>query len=233
MNPKICVPLPATRISDLPSMIRRAEEAGADLIEIRLDYLDMSASDDLDQLNETIKEASVPLIATNRQYSQGGYRRQNEEQRVQTLIKAAEIGFQYVDVELTTANLNEIVRRIRDSGSNPIVSFHNFQRTPSESEMEKIVRSQIEAAAKVCKLVTKANNLADNINCLLFAHKMKDATELVCFAMGGKGILSRVLSPFFGAVFTFASLESTLETASGQISIADLRKIYRKLGVDL
>jgi len=213
-------------------MISRAEEAGADLLEIRLDYLNMRAPDAMERLGKVVRRTTIPLIATNRQYKQGGYRLQNEEERVQTLIRAATVGFQHVDLELTTVELKSTVRKVRDSGATPIVSFHDLEGTPEESEMEKITKSQIEAGAEICKLVTTANELSDSIRCLDFTRRISETSRIVCFAMGRKGVLSRALSPFFGGYFTFASLERGLGTASGQISIAELKELYRKLGVD-
>jgi 3-dehydroquinate dehydratase len=39
-----------------------------------------------------------------------------------------------------------------------------------------------------------------------------------------------LLSPLFGAFFTFASLEQGSETASGQMSIQEMRTAYELLG---
>ena len=231
MKPRICVPLPVERLSGLTSMIKRAENAGADLIEIRLDYLKDTQSQ-LDTVKEVISQVSVPLIATNREHSQGGKRVQKEELRVQTLVKAAEIGFQYVDIELTTASLETIVKKILDCGSKPIISFHDFKGTPSDSEMENIVNSQIKAGASICKVVTTAKILEDSVRCLLFTQKMSKVADIVCFAMGSQGVLSRILSPLFGGFFTFSALEVGLETSSGQISLTELKELYRKLGVN-
>lgn len=232
MKPKICVPLSAKKLSDIVPMVQRAEESGADFIEIRLDYMKTNALTTIVDLGKVVDEASVPLIATNRQYQQGGSRRQDERERVGILLKAAEVGFQYVDVELTTAALESTVSRVKDSGAKSIVSHHDLKGTPTESEMERMVHLEIDAGADICKLVTTANDVADNVRCLAFARKISGFTDIICFAMGRKGAVSRALSPLFGAYFTFASLESGLETASGQMAIADLRDLYRKLGVN-
>jgi 3-dehydroquinate dehydratase type I len=224
--------LPAEKLSDLTPLIRRAEDSGADLIEIRLDYIGTDVSNAIDELGKVIKKASVPLIATNRQYQQGGHHPQDEEQRIKTLVKAAALGFQYVDVELTTAKLKATVQRVKDYGAKPIVSHHDLKGTPAESEMEKIVKSQIEAGTDTCKLVTTAIDVADSIRCLVLTRRMSEITKIVCFAMGRKGALSRAFSPFFGAYFTFASLESGVETALGQMSISDLKELYRRLGAN-
>jgi 3-dehydroquinate dehydratase/shikimate dehydrogenase len=213
-------------------MIPRAERSGANLIEIRLDYMKLDSYNIIDKLEKVVEQTSVPLIATNRQYEQGGERPQGEEQRIKTLIRAAEIGFQYVDIELTTVKLKSTVQKVKSYGAKPIVSFHDFEKTPADSEMGKIVKSQIEAEADICKLVTKAKDVADNIRCLVLAKKMSGITKIVCFAMGNKGVFSRAFSPIFGGYFTYASLESGLETASGQISITELKQLYRELGVD-
>jgi 3-dehydroquinate dehydratase type I len=231
VKPRICVPLPIERLSDLAPMIGRAEDAGADLIEIRLDYLQGDILSQIDDVKKAISQASVPLIATNRVHSQGGKRAQKEDRRTQTLVKAAEVGFQYVDVELATANVGTIAKKIRDSGSKPIISLHDFKGTPPDSEMEDAVNSEIKAGAAVCKLVTTAKTLNDSVRCLLFTQKTSRITDVICFAMGSQGILSRILSPLFGGFFTFSSLDTGLETSTGQIPIAELKELYGKLGV--
>jgi len=231
VKPRICVPLPAEKLSDLAPMIRRAQDEGADLIEIRLDYLQGDILSQMDDVKKAISQASVPVIATNRLQSQGGRRAQKEDQRIRTLVRASEVGFQYVDVELATANVGAITKKIRDSGSKPIVSLHDFKGTPSDSEMEDIIHSEIKAGAAVCKLVTTARTLDDSIKSLLLTQKTSKVTDIVCFAMGSQGVLSRILSPLFGGFFTFASLDSGLETSRGQIPIAELKELYKKLGV--
>lgn len=231
MKPRICVPLPVNDFSSVGPLIRRAEDAGSNLIELRLDYLEDDALERLSELKGMIDAASVPLIATNRHHSQGGQRLQDEKQRIQILIQAAKLGFEYVDIELTTFDLRSTIRKIKSYGAKPIVSLHDSKGTPEVSEMEKIVKSQFKAGATICKLVTAANSLGDSVKCLLLTYEMSQATDIVCFAMGRKGMLSRAISPLMGACFTFASLESGLETASGQISIAELTRLYRQLGV--
>ncbi len=227
MKIRVCVPVAAEKTSEALHWIKKAESLGADLIEIRLDYLR-----DLKELDKIVKATPLPLIATNRQYEQGGFRRQNENQRVQTLLNAAESGFQYVDVELTTNALRSTIEKIREKSSGVMVSFHDFKRTPNLTEMEKIVRSEMEVDADICKFITTANETVDNVPCLLLNWNMSKVTKVVCFAMGERGTVSRAFAPVFGAHFTYASVEEGRETASGQLSITSLRKLYKSLGVE-
>ncbi|MCS7120937.1 MAG: type I 3-dehydroquinate dehydratase [Candidatus Bathyarchaeota archaeon] len=231
MIPRVCVSIPASNLKDLGYMIRKAERLGADLVEVRLDFMNMEEAFSLKTLEEIVKQANIPLIATNRQHTQGGWKYQDENYRIGTLITAAQIGFQYVDVDLTSENIHDAVQKIKDAGAACIISHHDYERTPEENEMEEILRSQIEAGADVCKLITTANNLSDNIRCLDLTKKFSRKFKIVCFAMGRKGIVSRLLSPIYGALFTYASLQVGLETAPGQIDIVEIRNLYAKLGV--
>jgi len=225
---QICVPIAAENASEAMRLIRKAEAKGANLIELRLDYLD-----DLGGISEIVGSTSLPIIATNRQYEQGGHRPQKEDQRVQALLDVADKGFRYVDVELTTHGLESVIRELKKTDAKLIVSFHDFKQTPNATELEKIVESQMKIGADICKLVTTANTIDDSLSCLLLTSKMSQKAKIVCFAMGKMGILSRVLCPLFGAQFTYASVEKGRETASGQPSISDLKKLYRKLGVKI
>jgi 3-dehydroquinate dehydratase type I len=223
---KVCVPITAEKPAEIPALIKKAENVGANLAEIRLDYLE-----DFNGIEEAVEDAKIPLIATNRQYEQGGKRKQNEGERMQRLLELADKGFSMVDVEITTPNLKSVVKNLKKKGVETIISFHDFNKTPNLAELRKIAASQIKAGADICKIVTKANDISDNLTCLSLVSEMKQKIRMVCFAMGKHGILSRILSPIFGAHFTYASLESGMETAPGQISMQRLKEIYKCLGV--
>ncbi len=45
--------------------------------------------------------------------------------------------------------------------------------------------------------------------------------------MGEAGLISRVLAKKFGAFLTFASLDAESATAPGQVTIADMKNLYR------
>jgi 3-dehydroquinate dehydratase len=49
--------------------------------------------------------------------------------------------------------------------------------------------------------------------------------------MGEYGRVSRLLSPLFGGFFTFAALELGSETASGQMTVKEMRSAYEVLGL--
>jgi 3-dehydroquinate dehydratase type I len=227
MKNQICASVAAEGAAGAIRLIEKAEAKGTDLVEVRLDYLKS-----FKKIRDIARSASVPLIATNRQRGQGGARPQNEDERLRVLLDAVDAGFQYVDLELTTADLQRAMLELKAAGAKIIVSHHDFKQTPDIAELENIMDSQIRTGGNICKLVTTANRVDDNLSCLLLISKMRKSVKLCCFAMGKNGIISRVLSPLFGAEFTYASVEKGRETASGQPSITELKKIYQILGVE-
>lgn len=225
MTPRICVSiLPKDNVEAL-SLIERAEKAKADFIEVRLDCLEPSRN-----LSEISKSTKTHLIATNKLRSEKGSFSGTETERQQTLLNAAKNGFEYVDVNLSSPKHKETIDNLKQLGAKPIVSFHKFDGPLSSSEMGNILKQEISCGAAVCKIVTTAKKIEDNLTVLNFISAMPSRVKLVCFCMGENGKVSRLLSPMFGAFFTFASLEQGSETASGQISIQDMRVEYDLLG---
>ena len=225
MIPRICVSILPKNIVEALGLIKRAEKAKADFIEVRLDCLETSRT-----LSELSKNTKIPLIATNKLRCEKGSFSGAETERQLTLLNAAKNGFEYVDVELSSPKHMETIDKLKQLGAKPIVSFHKFDGTLSSSEMGNTLKQEISCGAAVCKIVTAAKNIEDNLTVLNFISAMPSRVKLVCFCMGENGKVSRLLSPMFGAFFTFASLEQGSETASGQISIQEMRIAYDLLG---
>lgn len=225
MKIEIAVPIPVETLDKALALARRAERYKADYIEIRLDFLRR-----IESLDRIANSTDLPVIATNRKRSEGGRFKGTEKERIETLIEAARKGFDYVDIELSTENVGSVAREIRKAGSEPIISFHNFDGTPPEPELENILKREIDAGAYICKLVCSATRIEDNCLLLSFISKVRGRARIVCFATGRWGIPSRILSPLYGSAFTFASIRKGLESATGQLTISELRKIYNLMG---
>ncbi len=224
--PRICVSiLPKTEAEAL-RLIEQAEREGADLIEVRLDNLPNTTN-----LEELAKQGKTIKIATNKLAAKGGYFAGTEREQQQTLLDAAQSGFNYVDVDLSASNLENFVAGARANGAKIIVSHHDFNRTLKTAELAKILARELACGADVCKIVTTARKMEDNLALLNFTAAACKKADLVCFAMGAVGRVSRLLSPVFGGFLTFAALEHGGETAFGQMTIREMREAYRLLGV--
>jgi len=223
---KICVSVPPKTVAEALNFIEKAENHKADFIEVRLDSLKKH-----NQLADIAHCSNTPLIATNRSTECQGKFSGSETERKRILLDAARNGFEYVDVELSTSKLKDIIGDLRGIGVKPIISFHNFNETPNSSQLNKILKKEIESGADVCKIITTAKLVEDNLTVLDFVSKASKSAKIVCFSMGEFGKPSRLLSPVFGAFFTIASLENGRGTAPGQLTIQKMRTLYEALGL--
>ncbi len=218
MIARICVSVLPKTVPEALRLIEKAEEANADLIEVRLDCLENQR-----ELSDLAAHRKTPKIATDK-----SSRTETEQQ--QMLLNAAKSGFEYVDVELSTPQLKDLVKELKALGAKPIVSFHKFDGSLGISELNSVLDREISSGADVCKIITTAKQIEDNLTTLNFTSTASNKTKIVCFCMGELGKISRLLSPLFGGFFTFASLERGSETASGQMTIKEMKAAYTLLG---
>lgn len=188
--------------------------------EIRLDLMDLTV--------EEIKQVfSSPcaLVATCRP---GKY---SWEERAHLLIEAIHSGAQYVDIEFEAEEklLHLIKEHAKNKGVKLIISYHDFDKTPSQSELEKIIRESRIKGANIVKIATMANKPEDSATIMSLYSKNKD---IIAFCMGKEGVISRVAAPLLGAEFTFAAVDDTFATAPGQLTFEKMEKIYSILEVN-
>jgi 3-dehydroquinate dehydratase type I len=191
-----------------------------ELFEVRIDLIGEGWS-------ALAKQLKKPWIACNRSASEGGSWKGGKSRRIEELLKAIELGASIVDIELGTRNLEEILPLIKKRAK-CLLSFHDFTGTPPLARMREIVQRQLAVGADIAKVVTTAQRFEDNLAVLqLIASFPK--TRVIAFAMGALGIASRILCPLVGGDFTYASIREGRESASGQITVGDLRKLYEML----
>ncbi len=188
------------------------------MVEFRLDKLSNFGT-----LEAIAREKTAPAIATDKS-------NRDASTREKLLLGAASAGFEFVDVDLASMP-SHTIDEVRSHGAEVIVSFHDFSKTPSAEQLKQVLDSEVRAGGDVCKIVTTALSAHDNLSVLRFVAEKAGETRLVSFAMGRHGIPSRILSPLFGAEFTFASLNEAAKTADGQLTIDNVRSVWKLLGV--
>lgn len=212
-KPRICAVIAN---NDLKAV--KEVESFADLLEVRIDLIG-------DGWQELVKQLGKPWIACNRSADEGGRWKGGEAGRVAELLKAINLGAGIIDIELRTGNLKPAVALIKKRAK-CLLSFHELEGTPPLAEMRGIVQRQLEAGADVCKVVTTAQKFEDNLTVLQLITDFPK-TKIVSLAMGPLGSISRILCPLIGGYFTYASIKEGRESASGQITVMGLRKIYQ------
>ncbi|MCW4042593.1 MAG: type I 3-dehydroquinate dehydratase [Candidatus Bathyarchaeota archaeon] len=227
MRPKICVSIMPKTVEEAKILEEEAERKDADLIEIRLDLLNSDTN-----LEDIKSHTDMVKIGTLRSSNQGGMFSGSEEARFQTLLNASRAGFDYIDIEDSVENLEIKIKSIKELGSKIIISHHNMASTPTLSELENILDRNSQFKGDLYKIVTTAKSIEDSLIALSFLNTASKNFNIVCFAMGDYGRISRVASPFFGGFFTMASIKKGDETAKGQLTIDDLKVIYQAINLD-
>jgi 3-dehydroquinate dehydratase I len=211
-KPKIC----ATIVESNLDLIRELENE-VDLFEVRMDLVGPGWPD-------LVKQIKKPWLACNRSPDEGGRGDQDQVKRVAELLHAAEAGASIVDIEYRTRNLTEIVPLIKSKAA-CLLSFHDQTGTPAYEKLLEIVEGQLKAGADICKIVTLARSFADNIVILKLLNHFQEV-KLVAFCMSEAGRVSRILSPLAGGFLAYASLAKGKESASGQLTIREMKEIY-------
>lgn len=210
----LCVPIFVEDYAQAERDAVLAAEAGADLVEFRIDRFADPA-----RVKGIARCSPVPCVVTCRSPREGGAAELNDEERIETLEAAVSGMPAYVDLELET------FRRHKDlvGKTRLILSSHDFTGRPDR--LYNIIAEMNASPAEVNKVVWTARTVRDNIEAFEFLLSRQRPTVALC--MGEAGLISRVLAKKFGAFLTFASLSKGAETAPGQVSIADVKRLYR------
>ncbi|MCW4015549.1 MAG: type I 3-dehydroquinate dehydratase [Candidatus Bathyarchaeota archaeon] len=226
MTIRVCVSVPPKTVDECFELIKKAEAHNADLIEVRLDSLN-----NYERIADIPACSKTPLIATNKSVEQHGGFSGTETERQKILVTAAKSGFAYVDVHLGVPKQKQLIITLKKAGAKVIVSFHDFEQTPPIAKLNNVLDEELALGADVCKIITTANSVKDNLTTLHFVSEASKKAKLVCFAMGDLGGHSRLVSPVFGAFFTFACLDEKRKTAKGQLTIQEMKLAYETLGL--
>ena len=209
----ICVSIGRTRHKMMVAEHRALAERGAELVELRIDWL--SRQPDLARL---LKDRPAPCIVTCRRPQDGGRWKGSEEQRLALLRTALVSGVEYIDLE------EDIAASIpRYGDTKRIVSHHDFEQTPRD--IEDIHYRLCQLDPDIVKIVTMAHSPEDNVRMLKLVANAKVPT--VGFCMGELGLISRVLCGKYGSPFTFATFSRDRELAPGQLSFDEMKHLYR------
>jgi 3-dehydroquinate dehydratase/shikimate dehydrogenase len=202
---------------------RHEIEAGETFLEFRLDYLPKpeTGAEAIGQFLRDYPEAMI--LATCRRHQNHGKFNGSVEEQFQILNLAVSHGAQAVDVEIETAEVAQAKTAELRELTHVIVSYHNYENTP---QTETIMRRMTKVPADAYKVVTTARKPSDTGR-MLAAGKAGGRTPMILLAMGELGFPSRVLSPAFGGMFTYAAPLMADGTAAGQVSAKLLRHLYR------
>ncbi len=222
--PPICIALGLPDIDSLMSQAHAEYLAGERFLEFRLDYLPDPERGIAAIKKFLAKHTDCTILATcRRRQNQGKFTGSIEEQ-LRMLDGAREAGVHAVDLEIESAeNCEERLADLRAS-TYLLLSYHNYGGTPPR--LDHVLKRMTRIPAHGYKIVTTARKPSDTSRVLALA-KSHPKVPTILLAMGETGFPTRILSPAFGGLYTYAAPNMALGTASGQVGAKKLRSIYR------
>ncbi|MBO7567985.1 MAG: type I 3-dehydroquinate dehydratase [Bacteroidales bacterium] len=190
--------------------------------ELRVDLVKPS----MDEMVKLVSKKDFSFIVTCRP---GVF---DEETSLKYLATAAKHGADYIDIEIERGA--EVASRMKaaceDSGCKLIISYHNFECTPSFEELRKVIMECRGRGADIVKIACKVNSTADNSTLMSL---YGEGEGIVAFGMGTLGQVSRLASLGCGAKFTYVASDFGDGTAPGQLTVSQMRRYVNELGIKL
>ncbi len=227
-------------VSEALARANRAVDAGARLIEWRIDALPAHVESDaavaaaITVIRPLIAKSPAPCILTCRVAAEGGAYYGSEARRIAVLTGVAFVNARpprYIDLELASddawATLAQAIARNNEKTDLPtslILSSHDFAARPADL-LQRIERMTNDPACDVVKVAWRARSIRDNLEAFDLLTERRKPTIALC--MGEFGLMSRVLAPKFGALLTFACLDEEEASAPGQPTLDELINRYR------
>lgn len=191
-------------------------------IELRLDWLrsDLERARLLRWLrNHTPRRGT--FLATCRRRAGGGKFAGSIDAELRWLAQAREAGCSWCDVEAETWKElpQRSVEKI-DLLPRVLLSVHDFERVPRNFSA---LRSALYGGVAAVKFAAKTRTIRDSLRVLRFADTQ--AANIVAVPMGEAGLPARILALRYGSALAYAPIGEA--TAPGQVSLHDLKHLYR------
>jgi 3-dehydroquinate dehydratase-1 len=181
----------------------RLKPKTVDFLEVRVDHF----IDDLPALTAALRKLKSPLIITVRHPDEGGaapglsFSRRAELYR-QFLPFAA-----LIDVELRSAKaLSPILDEARKAGVGRILSWHDFQKTPSTKALRQRWEKAREFAPEIIKFATRTRTARDFARLLDFLVTAPRRPAMSLMGMREFGKISRLTLARSGSVLNYGYL---------------------------
>ena len=218
MKYKTCISIAENSPKKIKNKLKESFKK-SDYVEVRLDFL---KTKDVPEALESIKKDLKKVVCTLRPQNEGGKFTGSEKERIAILKLIAEYNPFLLDVEFNTLNKNkELSKYLKSTKTKLLVSWHDFKKTPKSSELKNKIKKMSKFSDNV-KIVSTAKSV-DDATRMLELYNKTGKNNLISFAMGDAGKISRILCLYLGSPYTYVSLGKAV--APGQFSVDEVNKI--------
>lgn len=191
------------------------------LVEFRLDLMKLNYT----EIEKLIKEFSDKIILTPKH-------KIFEKETLELIGKSINYGVKYIDFDYQSINsVPEISDFKAKLSGHLIISYHNFIETPSNEQLNFLIKDIELQKPEIIKICCKVNNINDIIR-LLKLYNDYPQLGLIAFDLGENASLTRVLAKLKGAPFIYASIDEENKTEPSQISYDNILKLMEILKND-
>ena len=218
MKYKTCVSIAESSPNKIKIKLKAALKK-SDYVEVRLDFL---KKEQVPKVLEIIKKDLNKIVCTLRPKTEGGRFEGNEKERISIIKLISEYNPYLLDIEYNTLKKNkELVKYLKSTKTKLLVSWHDFKKTPKNTELQNKIKQMSKFSCNV-KIVSTAKSTDDSTR-MLELYSKKGKNNLISFAMGDAGKISRILCLYLGSPYTYVSLGKAV--APGQFSIDEVNNI--------
>ena len=230
--PAICTPLVGRTREQVLAEVALVVTKQPDLLEWRVDFFQSIGNvAAVVALAGEIRGAAggIPVLFTRRSTKEGGEPIPLNEEQVVALIEAvcASRTVELVDFEMNNdpAHIAQVRAAAQAHGVGLVLSFHNFQSTPSQEVLSQRFAQAQQLGADVAKIAVMPQRLEDVLSVLGATLESSQTLNIpvVSMAMGGYGALTRLFGWAFGSAMGFAV--GVTASAPGQVSIEDMNTV--------
>ncbi|MBD1220322.1 type I 3-dehydroquinate dehydratase [Acinetobacter seifertii] len=209
-----------------------ANTADADLAEFRIDLLSFASdTKQVIALGHELKKilGHKPMIATIRTKNGGQLEISDADygKTYQAYLKNPFMDWLDVEMFRDQKVVSEIVQKAHQKKVLVVMSNHDFQKTPSQDEIEKRLLKQDQMGADILKIAVMPKSKQDVFTLMNATLKVSQQTTkpLLTMSMGQLGTISRVATANMGGSYSFGMIGQA--SAPGQIDVTKLKQILQ------
>lgn len=224
MSPKYCLPIIKSKKSEVFGLIEENLNK-FEFFEVWLDYVD-----DLNVrfVQELIEKLGPKLIIL--------FRRKNLSkillsfkirEEILTIIDRSNV---WLDLDVVTQEWELGMIKKNDLKIKKILSYHDYDKTPSKKILENIIKTMMEYEANIFKIATYCKTKQDGLNLLeILLQLKKENKKYIILGMGEDGVITRIFGTLWGNEMIFAPLTNDSASAPGQLTKEQLETIFKQL----
>jgi 3-dehydroquinate dehydratase/shikimate dehydrogenase len=217
---RICAVAAASTAAEMAKLVRSGLRQTS-TVELRLDWLssDAERARFLRWLGKG-HFGKATFLATCRRREGGGKFAGGVDRELYWLTQAREAGCQWCDLEVET--LRKLPGQSVEGYPVPprvLLSLHDFERMP---DLPRRMNPPAKVGVAAVKIAAEARSIGDSVRLLRLA---RNSRNFVAAPMGELGLPARILALREGSALAYAPIATA--TAPGQVSMAELKHLYR------